>query len=80
MCSAFRLAHLCRGSQKPYINVGASTPPEGVGLGQRLFRQVVGREVPAHFYLKRAWVLENGFGSGEEHADLISESLASEVA
>jgi alkylation response protein AidB-like acyl-CoA dehydrogenase len=26
-------------------------------------------EVPAHYYLKRTWVLESVFGRGEEHAD-----------
>lgn len=28
-------------------------------------------EIPAHFYLKRAWVLENSFGTIEEHCDLL---------
>ena len=25
-------------------------------------------EMPPHYYLKRAWVLENVFGTGDEHA------------
>jgi alkylation response protein AidB-like acyl-CoA dehydrogenase len=28
-------------------------------------------EVPAHFFLKRAWVLENAFGTMDEHSDLL---------
>ncbi|MBW2499527.1 MAG: acyl-CoA/acyl-ACP dehydrogenase [Deltaproteobacteria bacterium] len=36
-------------------------------------------EVPAHYYLKRSWMLENSFGTTEEHADelgsLIADSL-----
>ena len=28
-------------------------------------------EIPAHFYLKRAWVLENSFGTQDEHSDLL---------
>ena len=28
-------------------------------------------EVPAHFYLKRVWVLENAFGTIDEHSDLL---------
>jgi hypothetical protein len=27
--------------------------------------------VPAHFFLKRAWVLENAFGTMDEHSDLL---------
>ncbi|MDG1401017.1 MAG: acyl-CoA dehydrogenase, partial [Candidatus Binatia bacterium] len=29
-------------------------------------------EVPAHFFLKRAWVLENAFGTIDEHSDLLA--------
>lgn len=32
-------------------------------------------EVDVHLYLKRAWVLETQFGSGEAHADAIASSL-----
>jgi alkylation response protein AidB-like acyl-CoA dehydrogenase len=32
-------------------------------------------EVVAHYYLKRAWVLENTFGTREEHAETISSIL-----
>jgi alkylation response protein AidB-like acyl-CoA dehydrogenase len=32
-------------------------------------------EVPAHYYLKRVWVLENVFGSVEEHAEVIADRL-----
>jgi alkylation response protein AidB-like acyl-CoA dehydrogenase len=32
-------------------------------------------EIPAHFYLKRVWVLESVFGTGDEHADRIAESV-----
>jgi alkylation response protein AidB-like acyl-CoA dehydrogenase len=35
-------------------------------------------EIPAHYYLKRAIVLENAFGTGEEHAERMAELLASE--
>jgi alkylation response protein AidB-like acyl-CoA dehydrogenase len=34
-------------------------------------------EVPVHYYLKRAWVLESVFGTVEEHADALAEKLAS---
>jgi alkylation response protein AidB-like acyl-CoA dehydrogenase len=34
-------------------------------------------EVPVHYYLKRAWVLESVFGTAEEHADALAEKLAS---
>jgi alkylation response protein AidB-like acyl-CoA dehydrogenase len=29
-------------------------------------------EVPAHYYLKRAWLLESLFGTGEEHAEIVA--------
>jgi alkylation response protein AidB-like acyl-CoA dehydrogenase len=32
-------------------------------------------EVPAHYYLKRAYVLENVFGTAEEHAEGVAERL-----
>jgi len=32
-------------------------------------------EVMAHYYLKRAWVLENAFGTQDEHADKIADIL-----
>jgi alkylation response protein AidB-like acyl-CoA dehydrogenase len=32
-------------------------------------------EIPAHFYLKRTWVLESVFGTGDDHADRIAESI-----
>ena len=32
-------------------------------------------EMPPHFYLKRAFVLENGFGTMDEHADRIADRL-----
>ena len=34
-------------------------------------------EVPAHYYLKRSWVLESVFGSVEEHELAISDTIAS---
>jgi alkylation response protein AidB-like acyl-CoA dehydrogenase len=33
-------------------------------------------EVPAHYYLKRAWVLDTVFGSSDEHAERIAGILA----
>ena len=33
-------------------------------------------EVPAHYYLKRTWVLENVFGGVEDHADAMAEQIA----
>ncbi len=35
-------------------------------------------EIPAHFYLKRVWVLENAFGDGAEHAEQLAEIIAAE--
>jgi alkylation response protein AidB-like acyl-CoA dehydrogenase len=32
-------------------------------------------EVMAHFYFKRAWVLENSFGTRDEHAERIAAIL-----
>ena len=29
-------------------------------------------EVPAHYYLKRTWVLENVFGTCDEHAEALA--------
>lgn len=37
-------------------------------------------EVMAHYYLKRAWVLENQFGTQDEHAERIAEILAADLA
>jgi alkylation response protein AidB-like acyl-CoA dehydrogenase len=35
-------------------------------------------EVPAHYYLKRVWVLENAFGDGGEHAEQMAEIIAAD--
>jgi alkylation response protein AidB-like acyl-CoA dehydrogenase len=32
-------------------------------------------EVDVHLYLKRAWVLDTHFGSGDEHADAVAAAL-----
>jgi alkylation response protein AidB-like acyl-CoA dehydrogenase len=32
-------------------------------------------EVPAHYYLKRAWLLESLFGTSEEHAEQVAECV-----
>jgi len=32
-------------------------------------------EMPPHYYLKRAFVLESSFGSGEEHAEAVAERI-----
>lgn len=34
-------------------------------------------EIPAHYYLKRAWVCENLFGTVDEHADHLAQDLGS---
>jgi hypothetical protein len=31
--------------------------------------------MPPHYYLKRAFVLENAFGSGDEHCETIAERI-----
>ena len=36
-------------------------------------------EVMAHYYLKRAWVLENVFGTQDEHAERIAEILEAQA-
>jgi len=36
-------------------------------------------EIPAHYYLKRAIVLENAFGTGEEQSERMAELLVSEA-
>ena len=35
-------------------------------------------EVPAHYYLKRTWVLENVLGTVGEHEERIAEILAAD--
>jgi alkylation response protein AidB-like acyl-CoA dehydrogenase len=35
-------------------------------------------EVPAHYYLKRVWVLENLFGDVHEHAEQLAEIIAAD--
>ena len=37
-------------------------------------------EVPAHYYLKRTWVLENAFGTVDEHAEALADRVAARVA
>lgn len=34
----------------------------------------------AHYFLKRAWVLEHGFGTGSSHAAMLGASVGAEVA
>ncbi|MFP6654664.1 MAG: acyl-CoA dehydrogenase family protein [Myxococcota bacterium] len=36
-------------------------------------------EVPAHYYLKRAWVLENVFGNRAEHAEILADLLDQQI-
>jgi alkylation response protein AidB-like acyl-CoA dehydrogenase len=35
-------------------------------------------EIPAHYYLKRVWVLENQFGDVHEHAEQLAEIIAAD--
>jgi alkylation response protein AidB-like acyl-CoA dehydrogenase len=35
-------------------------------------------EIPAHYYLKRVWVLENVFGDGGEHSEQLAEIIAAD--
>ena len=37
-------------------------------------------EIPAHYYLKRAWVLESVFGGVDEHADALADGIDRAVA
>ena len=37
-------------------------------------------EIPAHYYLKRAWVCDGLFGSVDEHADRVAEGLGRRAA
>ncbi len=37
-------------------------------------------EVPAHYYLKRSWVLESLFGDGEEHSEIVAERVETAAA
>ncbi len=53
---------------------------EAAVLNGRAATQVYGGmgftwEVDVHLYLKRAWVLETHFGSGEHHADVVAARL-----
>jgi alkylation response protein AidB-like acyl-CoA dehydrogenase len=36
-------------------------------------------EIPAHYYLKRTWVLENVFGTVDEHAEQMAGHIAGEA-
>lgn len=36
-------------------------------------------EVVAHYYLKRAWVLEKSFGTAEEHSEVVADRLEAAV-
>ena len=36
-------------------------------------------EIPAHYYFKRAWVLESTFGTGEEHSAALAEKVAASL-
>jgi alkylation response protein AidB-like acyl-CoA dehydrogenase len=36
-------------------------------------------EMPPHYYFKRAWVLANVFGTGDEHEERVFERVAAEV-
>jgi alkylation response protein AidB-like acyl-CoA dehydrogenase len=36
-------------------------------------------EIPAHYYLKRCWVLESTFGAAEEHAEHVAEAVSPEL-
>ena len=47
------------------------------GLGATL-GELDGWEVPAHYYLKRVWVLENAFGDVGEHAEHMAEIIAAD--
>jgi len=35
-------------------------------------------EVPAHYYLKRSWVLDTCFGTGEDHALVVADAVAAQ--
>jgi len=37
-------------------------------------------EIPAHYYWKRSWALEQSFGSVDEHADALAEKLGAAAA
>ena len=37
-------------------------------------------EMPCHYYLKRAWVLENEFGGVDEHAERVAAAVEAEAA
>ena len=37
-------------------------------------------EVVAHYYLKRTWVLENTFGTCDEHAEIVAARLDAQLA
>lgn len=36
-------------------------------------------EVVAHYYLKRTWVLENSFGTVDEHAEIVADRVAAQL-
>jgi alkylation response protein AidB-like acyl-CoA dehydrogenase len=36
-------------------------------------------EVVAHYYLKRTWVLENSFGTVDEHAEIVADRVAAQI-
>jgi alkylation response protein AidB-like acyl-CoA dehydrogenase len=36
-------------------------------------------EIPAHYYVKRTWVLENAFGGVDEHAEVLARIVAADA-
>ncbi len=59
------------------VSVAKTTAGEAAVKNARAGIQVHGGmgytwEVPAHYYLKRAWGLENLFGTGDEHAEQVA--------
>jgi len=66
------------------VSAAKATAGEGALRNARACIQVHGGmgytwEVPAHYYLKRAWVLENAFGTTAEHEERMADLLGASV-
>jgi len=71
--------HLARLVGSAKINAGEAALGNAKACIQILGGMGYTWDMPAHYYLKRCWVLNNLFGSVEEHAMLIAESIAGEA-
>jgi alkylation response protein AidB-like acyl-CoA dehydrogenase len=74
-----RAGNLNRAVSSAKINAGEAAMKNARACIQILGGMGYTWEIPAHYYLKRCWVLSDLFGSSDEHARLIADSVADEI-